>query len=115
MMTFDAPAPLARFRRSAEDTEEIPFRVADHGAALLQVAQDRFQGHNSDGLRVTLGTGPGRHQGPGRFLLFCRHQLQAEALASWLFVLVLKWNEKPVCPLLVVERESRLGPLVGGQ
>ncbi len=113
-MALDAPAPLALGAGRAEDAEEVPARVADVAAALLQLVQDRLQAHDGRGLVEALFAGAGAEQVLGLLLLLGVHLAQHEALAGGLAVL-LQGHEVPVGALLVVEGEDALGLLLLGE
>ena len=80
VMSLDAPAPFAGFRRCAENGEEIPFGVADIvGLFRFLVAEDAFQAHDRGGGVVARFAGSCFYEKEGGFFLRRRHVHQRQA------------------------------------
>src|SRR5258708_2833927 len=66
-MALDAPAPLAGLGRSAEDGEEIPAGLADHGPTFFQFEENGFEAHDGGGGDVAGVAGARLDQGRAAF------------------------------------------------
>ena len=112
VMPFEPPAPGAGLGRCAEDAEVVFLRIAFLAAlraiASFEQVQHLFQAHHVECLVVTSSTQPALNQPVcglerGTFKLLDRQAVSRT------------WNEVPVEPLLVIEREACLFLLLGGQ
>src|SRR5262245_61989694 len=114
-MPLNAPAPGPRFRRFAEDADEVPAGAADHRTFLLQLGEDALQTHDRHGLIVTLLASAGLEQFQRGLLLIFGKLLERDALAGVLPLLVLLRGEEPAQALRIVEAEGGALFQLGGE